>query len=261
MSIDFPNILLDELPDLIAYLDPELRYRYTNRAYQKAMRMSAQELDGKSAFKVLPEALHEFAEAIDEGGQRLMRTLNAVIDLSNIEAMEVETRAKPLDLVQEARRGVDPFREAAQSKGLHLHVRAPRDQVVPVHLDPSALRRVFSALLDNAIKFTEQGEVVVTVEQRGAVATLSVRDTGIGIDKETRALVFDAFTQGSIGLTRTHPGCGVGLAIAQRLAERLGGTITVQSTPGQGSTFTVNFPVQELSLKSVGGKQEERRVV
>ena len=125
----------------------------------------------------------------------------------------------------------------------------------------NSLRRIFSAVLDNAIKFTDEGEVVVTVGQRGAVATLSVRDTGIGIEREIFPQIFDAFVQGSSGLARTHPGCGVGLTIAQRLSERLGGTITGQSTPGQGSTFTVTFPVQELRLKSVGGKREEHRGV
>ncbi len=186
--------------------------------------------------------LQEFAEEIERGGDRLMKTLNAVIHLAEIESEPVDANAERLDLVQEARRALDPFREHASAKELGLHLKAPKDLPVPAFLDRKALRRILSSLLDNALKFTRQGEIILEVAQQNDQVMLGVHDTGIGIAPEVLPTIFDAFRQGDSGLTRAHEGLGLGLTIARQLTQRMGGTLTVESEPGRGSAFIVKFP-------------------
>ena len=104
------------------------------------------------------------------------------------------------------------------------------------------MARVLDYLLDNAVKFTDEGEVVLDVVRQAGQVLLRVRDTGIGIGEAFMPALFEAFTQESTGLTRSHDGVGIGLTVAQRLTELLGGSITVDSEKGQGSVFTVRFP-------------------
>ena len=171
-----------------------------------------------------------------------MKTLKAVIHLAEIESEPVDANAERLDLVQEARRALDPFREHASAKELGLHLKAPKDLPVPAFLDPKALRRILSSLLDNALKFTRQGEIILKVAQQNDQVMLGVHDTGIGIAPEVLPTIFDAFTQGASGLSRTPEGLGLGLTIARQLTQRMGGTLTVESEPGRGSVFIVKFP-------------------
>ena len=110
-------------------------------------------------------------------------------------------------------------------------------------IDRSALNRILHNLVGNAIKFTEEGEVVVSVEQEGVNARIEVRDTGVGIEQNFLPHLFEAFKQESAGLARQFEGSGLGLSITLRLVERLGGHIGVESVKGRGTTFSVVLPL------------------
>ena len=101
-------------------------------------------------------------------------------------------------------------------------------------------------MLDNAVKFTEEGEITLEVEEQADLVAVRVKDTGTGVDPAFRPHLFEAFTQQSTGLTRSHDGIGVGLTVAKRLVELLGGTIAVESEQGKGSLFTVSFPSKAM---------------
>ena len=182
-------------------------------------------------------------------GQHLLDLINDVLDISKIEAGQIEIANAPFDLpasIQKVMQAVTPL---ADKKQLPLIA-----QIAPeVNLIASDRRRVEQILLNllsNAIKFTERGQITLaakmapaTLERPQALVHISVNDTGPGIKREDTDKLFQPFRQLDTGLTRQHEGTGLGLAICKRLAERLGGAITVESTWGKGSTFRLTLPV------------------
>ena len=181
----------------------------------------------------------EAAELIRQSGVRLLDTLNSVLDLARLEANAVDLTRAPLDVAAEVAVAADLFRSVAERKGLRFEARlAP----TPATLDASCLHRIASNLLANAVKFTTAGAITVAVWPEAGGAALRVTDTGTGMDAAFLPHLFDEFRQESTGLNRTHQGTGLGLAITKRLVDLLGGTITVASTKGVGTAFTVRFP-------------------
>ena len=131
----------------------------------------------------------------------------------------------------------------AQGKGLAFRVdveQAPDE----IFTDAGKLRQILVNLLGNAVKFTDQGEVALRVQAEGDQVVFTVRDTGIGIPPEAQGKVFDPFWQAEQGYTRQAGGTGLGLSVTRQLAQLLGGNVAVESTPGQGSTFTVRLPAR-----------------
>jgi ligand-binding sensor domain-containing protein/signal transduction histidine kinase len=188
------------------------------------------------------EAYREFAQTIHDYGERLMNTLDAVLELARLEAAVAEPQKASID-VRDLTRGVirDAEHHAAE-QGLSLHATLP-DAPLQAELDPSAFERVLQILIDNAIKFTPDGEVHVEIAA-GDDDTLHahVRDTGIGISDDFRPFLFEPFRQESMGEQREFEGNGLNLSIAKRLVDLIGGDIHVESTKGVGSTFTVDVP-------------------
>ncbi|HEX9108512.1 MAG TPA: ATP-binding protein, partial [Longimicrobiales bacterium] len=132
----------------------------------------------------------------------------------------------------------------ALAKGLTLDCRVPAGSYT-LETDPRKLRQILLNLTANAIKFTEQGRVAIDFQENGDVAPgflFHVRDTGRGIEPEHLERIFEAFWQVQGGSTRTQGGTGLGLSVTRRLSRLLGGDVTVQSAPGEGSTFTVRLP-------------------
>jgi protein-histidine pros-kinase len=146
---------------------------------------------------------------------------------------------------------VDVFSVAATRKGLRLIAHVDATVPLVVRGDPTRLRQVFVNLIGNAIKFTEEGTVDVTVTAvphprapATALVTCIVRDTGIGIPRDRLVNIFDAFTQVDASVSRKYGGTGLGLAITRRLVDLMGGTIEVDSAEGVGSTFCVTIPLE-----------------
>ena len=186
------------------------------------------------------EEHREFAHLIKRSGRRLLETINSVLDLAQLESEGLEPAPEPLDLTEEARQAVLLLSPLAEEKGLALNLHAEDDPVM-VSADPTCLHRVFNNIVGNAIKFTEQGEVTVTVRTEGERARIEVRDTGVGIDAEFLPHLFNEFRQEVKKSDRE--GSGLGLAITKKLVEFMDGTVSVESAKGEGSAFTITFPL------------------
>ena len=196
-----------------------------------------------SAAEVSPTL--RFARLIEKSGRRLLDTLNSVLNLSQLEAGSVQLTPRPLDVRAELADTVDLFTPRAESAGIDLTARLP-DQPLTVRADEGALQRILHNLLSNAVKFTESGgSVTVRATQADGGAAIEVEDTGIGIAPDFQPDLFDPFKQGSTGTDRSHEGSGLGLAVTKRLVDHLGGTIDVESTPGEGTVFRLWLPHPE----------------
>jgi signal transduction histidine kinase len=193
----------------------------------------ASRLDGKAA---------KLARLIRKSGQRLEETMEAVLQLSQLEAGGYTLDRDSLSLDSLVHRIVDEFELQADEAGVTIHVETP-DTPVEAYVDDTAVRRVLSNLLDNALKFTpEGGEVWVRTYADGAETVVDIEDTGVGIAEEALSDVFTAFKQESEGLTREYEGAGLGLSIVRELVDALGGTITLDSEKEEGTCVTVRLP-------------------
>ncbi len=188
----------------------------------------------------------ELVEIIKQSGERLLETLNSVLDLARLESEALGLDPRALNLGDELLAAARLFGPMAEKKGLALELEVP-DEAVRAQLDRALLHRVVSNLLSNAIKFTEEGEVRLVLVSLGNEVQIQVKDTGIGIDESFQPHLFEEFKQESTGLARTHTGSGLGLAITRRLVEQMHGRIEVHSVKGEGATFTVTFPATPVS--------------
>lgn len=182
----------------------------------------------------------EFLGLIRASGERLLDTLNGVLDLALLEAEEVVLRPQAVDVKAHVRRLVERSRIHAEAKGLQLEVAVSSG--VQAVVDPLAFERIVQHVLNNAIKFTEEGKVDVRVQMSGTQAVVEIEDTGIGIAPTFLEEAFLPFTQEHAGNDRPYEGSGLGLAITKHLVELLGGRFEVESTPKQGTTFRLFFP-------------------
>lgn len=191
------------------------------------------------ADKVAPEH-RTFAEKIERGGMRLSQTLDSVLTLAQIEGAAIDLHVTDVDVVREVKAAVQSLKTLASEKDLDLFVDADDEPIASV--DNTFLVSILNNLIGNAIKFTEEGRITVRVDGDDTCGIIAVEDTGIGIDEEFLPHVFDEFRQESTGLARSHQGAGLGLTITRRMVEAMDGSITVCSTKGVGTTFTVTFP-------------------
>ncbi|MAL10102.1 MAG: hypothetical protein CMF74_10620 [Maricaulis sp.] len=184
-------------------------------------------------------------EVIERSGEMLLSLLNEILDLSKVEAGCMELERIPFDLRSTIETIDALYRPAANDKGLHLHIDID-DAVAPEYFgDPIRMSQILNNLVSNAVKFTSEGGVNVAcaaAEGRGVILTVS--DTGIGMAPSVRDALFERFTQADASITRTHGGTGLGLTICKQLTDLMGGTILVESTPGVGSRFMIELPLQ-----------------
>ncbi len=179
---------------------------------------------------------------------QLMEMLNAALEYAALSAGTIRLEKEEFHLPQTLASAVEHFVPIAKAKG--LNIACSLDAGLPEYVvgDALRLRQALSPLVANAVKFTLEGQVEVSAATRGswngtAKIEISVRDTGIGIPPEKLDVIFDPFRQMDTGLSRSHSGIGLGLAVARRLAERMDGSITAESTPGLGSTFRLLVPL------------------
>jgi signal transduction histidine kinase/CheY-like chemotaxis protein/HPt (histidine-containing phosphotransfer) domain-containing protein len=192
----------------------------------------------------LDEQQRPFVETIRSSGEALLTIINDILDFSKIEAGKLETETLDYDLYQAIEDVVQLLAPRAHAK--HLEIACRIDERLPSALrgDPYRLRQVLTNLIGNSVKFTDSGEVLVDVQQQDEnTLRVSVHDTGIGIPDEVRKRLFQAFEQADGSTTRRFGGSGLGLAICRSLVELMGGSIGVESTPGDGSTFWFTLPL------------------
>lgn len=184
-------------------------------------------------------------ETIHASGKHLVQIINDILDLSKIEAQRLELEHVPVSVFQ-IMRDIESFvRLQAEEKGVEFSIGYDFPVPATVTSDPLRVKQIVLNLCSNAIKFTERGRVRVQVSYRpdAGLLAFAVSDTGIGIAPEQHARVFEAFSQADTSTTRRFGGTGLGLSISRHLARALGGDITVQSVPGQGSVFTATIHV------------------
>ena len=188
----------------------------------------------------VPADLRDAVSLIDRNGHRLLDTLNAVLDLSRLEAGEYEADRSPMVLAPEVERAAQRWADAANEKGLRFDLDLDPD--VAADVDSDALSQIIGHVVGNAIKFTDAGGVLVTLEGTPAAALLRVADTGRGISEAFVPEAMDAFRQEDTGHARSHEGAGLGLTIARRLAHLLDAEITIESEQPGGTVVTLSLP-------------------
>ena len=205
---------------------------------------------------------------IQTAGQLLLGIINDILDLSKIEAGQLRLEARPFDLTTLLQKIDSLLASTARAKGLALRVSTPPVSLGALQGDALRLEQVLLNLLGNAIKFTAAGEVSLTVtaldrthvaepaaasttaEPAGQRLRFAIRDTGIGMSPATLTSLFQPFTQADAGITRRFGGTGLGLSISQRLVALMGGEIQVESTEGQGSTFSFELTFAPAALEA-----------
>ncbi len=191
--------------------------------------------------ETLPAADVERWGLVHRNALRLLRLVNTLLDFSRLEAGRIQAAYEPTDLAALTRDLASGFHSAVESAGLRFELDLKKlDE--PVFVDPEMWEKIVLNLISNALKFTFQGEIEVALRRQGDRAVLTVRDTGVGVPAEQLPLLFDRFHRVPDARSRTHEGTGIGLALVQELVKLHGGTVTVASAVGQGTTFTVALP-------------------
>ncbi|MCS4155543.1 signal transduction histidine kinase, partial [Salinibacter ruber] len=214
----------------------------------------------------LPEdsPLPGYASTIEQGGKRLLETLNGVLNLSKLQAGQMEMEAGPVDLPEQARLAAEELRPEAEEKGIGLKLETGGGPAALAEADEGGVQIVLRNLFSNAIKYTDEGGVTVRTyredgdqedgdqkdgdqedgnPQEDIWAVLEVEDTGIGMDPEVAEGLFKPFRQASEGLSREYEGTGIGLAVTREAVAQMGGSIEVETQKGAGTCMTVRLPL------------------
>jgi PAS domain S-box-containing protein len=186
----------------------------------------------------------EVLELADLSSQRLYTLIEAILDFSKIEDQKLELYEEKFDLRKCLQNSLKMMQPTANKKNISLELEVSPDVPKNIMGDEYRLGQILLNLIGNAIKFTEEGEVKISVNLHDNNLVFNVSDAGIGIPEEKLESIFEDFIQADNSITRKHSGAGLGLAISKGLVELMGGRINVQSQLGQGSTFTFNLPMK-----------------
>lgn len=195
---------------------------------------------------------------ISRSGEALLGVLNGVLDLSEIESGRLQLNPAPMDVAAEIEAAVAPFVATAGEKGVAFEVRVQEGLETLRVGDALRLRQVLCNLASNAVKFTDRGEVRLSVAEAGrGRITIAVADTGFGIAPEQLQTIFERFAQADDSATRRFGGMGLGLSICRELVALMGGRLSVTSRLGEGATFTVELPLPEVGASAPAGDAED----
>jgi PAS domain S-box-containing protein len=190
----------------------------------------------------IPEEEHSYLEVIERNGKHLLDLINDILDISRIEAGKEDVEITRFNINNTISDVASMIMPQAKGKNIQLIHNQP-DNEIAITSDAGKIRHILQNLIGNAVKFTEQGSVQVFAEERDGKIVIKVIDSGIGISEKNQKHIFDEFRQADGGTARKFGGTGLGLAIAKKYVNFLGGKISVNSSPGQGSEFTVSLPL------------------
>ncbi|WP_305857713.1 response regulator [Balneatrix alpica] len=185
----------------------------------------------------------ESLRVIHKSGSELLSLINDILDLSKVEAGKMHLNLDQVLIAEVLDNLRSQFQPLAESKQIALHIKLEPGLPQFMRTDHQRLAQVLKNLLSNAVKFTSQGSVTLALTQQNEMLHFNVQDTGVGIPTDKQALIWEAFHQGDGSTSRKYGGTGLGLSISRQLAKLLGGGLSMQSVPEQGSTFTLSLPV------------------
>ncbi|WGM47218.1 Sensor histidine kinase RcsC [Brevundimonas sp. NIBR10] len=196
----------------------------------------------------IDERGREMARTIVASGQTLEHVVNDILDVAKIEAGQLQFEIAPFDLAEVLRSAAALHGASAAAKGVSLGLTIHPDAEGVYAGDKTRVSQVVTNLVGNAVKFTESGCVQLTARRHnGGKLCISVSDTGIGFDRATAARLFQRFEQADVSVSRQYGGTGLGLSICASLSQMMGGSVTVRSVPGKGSTFFAHLPLRRLT--------------
>jgi len=196
----------------------------------------------------LPEEFREYVDVLQSAGESLLSIVNDVLDLSKIEANRLELEPRVFDLQQVVSETARIFLAVAQRKGVALSIDVAVEARGPVRGDAARFRQIINNLVANALKFTDTGSVRVRVTRTADRVRISVKDTGPGIAPEHQSRIFEPFEQADVGVQRRFGGTGLGLAITRRIAQLMGGDVSLESALGKGALFELDVPLPTVVI-------------
>jgi PAS domain S-box-containing protein len=209
--------------------------------------------------EVTKEVRDEYIKIIHNKGNELMLIINDIIDISKIEAGDIKILKSDVmvnEFLQSIQQHYAREKSLMNKDHIQLRLRMTENADPVIHTDPARLRQVLNNLINNALKFTQEGFIEIGYNLRDPYVEFFVMDTGIGVTREKQHIIFDRFRQVDESLNSQFGGTGLGLAISKNLVNLLGGEIRIESTEEQGSTFYFTIPLQHHALKGPGGRQD-----
>ena len=222
--------------DFLAVVSHEIRTPM-NAVISAANLLRRTRLDGQQ---------REHVSMLIDAGDVLMGLLNDVLDFSKIEAGKMELESADMIVRDRLSTVVRLWEPRALANGVRLKVRVAPDVPAAVRTDPLRVQQILFNLMSNAVKFTHDGEIRIAVSWADGRLVMAVTDTGCGIPADRLGQIFNSFEQADVGTTRRYGGTGLGLSISRKLAELMGGSLTVESIDGEGSTFTLSLPMTAI---------------
>ena len=193
------------------------------------------------------EQMREYIAIIEKSSARMLNTITDLIEISRIESGQTEINLTLLDVDGQLESIYAIFKPEADKKGIQLSLKNITDtEGLHIRTDREKLDTILTQMLKNAIKYTKKGSIEICYMQKGDFIEYSVKDTGIGIEKDKQHSIFGRFTQADNSLSKIYEGSGIGLSISKAYVEMLGGAIWVESEPANGSTFYFTIPLDAM---------------
>jgi PAS domain S-box-containing protein len=183
----------------------------------------------------------EMAKIIHNSGKRLNETLNSILDLSKIESQKLDLKISSIDLITMIKECKYVFSDSVNKKGLKFNILYDQEKVF-IKSDQNIVHKILCSIIDNSVKYTNEGSITINIIENDKNAIIKVTDTGIGIPKENLNQIFEPFRQGSEGLNRKFEGMGLGLTITKKYVEILGGKLNIESEHGSGTAIEIMLP-------------------
>jgi signal transduction histidine kinase/CheY-like chemotaxis protein len=207
------------------------------------------------------EELFEYANSITLSGERLMHLLNNIIDISRIEANDMQIALSPCDINDTLKGAADLFKFKANEKGLKFNIKLT-DNLPEIFVDHKSLSKICSDIIDNSVKYTETGfiNLVTGYNDETEEVFIRVKDTGIGIDPSYLPDIFEAFRQESLGFSRAYQGAGLGLPLAKRMIEMMHGRIEIESEKAAGTLVSIYFPPKHKHIHAKSATENNSEI-